>query len=605
MPLSTKFLGKTFFILVLGVNSLVFSRQLLDYYLGSRFLSASLFLLVFCVGLLVNKSGKKISIGWLDILFVFFVSINGVSTLWADHFSEAIFTFQRWLIFLWVYFLAKLFLQDFRQWEYSFFGKLSTMLGYAIVILASYQVMAIGFKDGFSNDALYAANILFGHKSLIAAFLALLIPMQLMYRRNRKTSMLAIGLIFLEVILILILQSRTVYLSLVAFALFGLYYIYINRAYIFSKQSLLRWTFGASIICVFFAGLMLSNASIRHRLNPISYMDSATGRERTFVWSKTIPLIQENPWLGVGAGNWKIFFPSHGVEGSWRLHEKNIVFTRAHNDFLETFAELGLPGGIAYLICFLGSLLVLSKLNLKNSFPKLLLQAAIVGFMIISFLDFPKERIEFLILIAVYLAMVSVLTQNKTWFPLTSGYFQFKMILILGIAAMSFNLYGGWFRYQGEMKMPALYKARQEQNWDKMISQVEAAYNPWYQHDPAAVPVFHYKGIALYNQQKFEAAQVAFQAAYDDNPYNFHVINNLATTFLQQKDYVKAVELYQEVLKINWKFADSRYNLAYCYVAQGKYNLAREEINKLPPETEKRNEYIQSISQMIESIKDQ
>jgi tetratricopeptide (TPR) repeat protein len=109
----------------------------------------------------------------------------------------------------------------------------------------------------------------------------------------------------------------------------------------------------------------------------------------------------------------------------------------------------------------------------------------------------------------------------------------------------------------------------------------------------------------LYNQNRLQEAQDAFQIAYLDNPYNFHVINNLATSYLQQKEFEIAIELYREVLEINWKFADGRYNLAYCYVAQGKYELARQEIIRIPREAEKRETYIQLISQMIAAAKNQ
>ncbi|MBL0113432.1 MAG: O-antigen ligase family protein [Saprospiraceae bacterium] len=50
-------------------------------------------------------------------------------------------------------------------------------------------------------------------------------------------------------------------------------------------------------------------------------------------------------WItGYGAGGWKLVFPSKSIEGSYRLQSQNIMFTRAHNDFLEIWAELGITG---------------------------------------------------------------------------------------------------------------------------------------------------------------------------------------------------------------------------------------------------------------------
>ena len=45
----------------------------------------------------------------------------------------------------------------------------------------------------------------------------------------------------------------------------------------------------------------------------------------------------------IGSGNWKLQFPSKNISGGFRLQEKDLVFTRVHNDFLEVWAEIQLP----------------------------------------------------------------------------------------------------------------------------------------------------------------------------------------------------------------------------------------------------------------------
>eukprot|EP00903_Cladosiphon_okamuranus_P000116 g116.t1 len=54
----------------------------------------------------------------------------------------------------------------------------------------------------------------------------------------------------------------------------------------------------------------------------------------------------------------------------------------------------------------------------------------------------------------------------------------------------------------------------------------------------------------------YNEAKENFVLAYDINPYNFNVVNNLASTLVQLQEYEEAVPLYYEALKINPKFEE-------------------------------------------------
>src|SRR5690606_731233 len=119
---------------------------------------------------------------------------------------------------------------------------------------------------------------------------------------------------------------------------------------------------------------------------------------------RTLHLVQEEPILGVGLGNWKVRV----------LKEENLTSPgyvlnyKAHNDFLETTAETGLLGGLLYLSIF--ALIFwqflrrfLSKDNNDEELSAFFLPA--VGMVFYSFdalFNFPQDRPEIAALFALY-----------------------------------------------------------------------------------------------------------------------------------------------------------------------------------------------------------
>jgi O-antigen ligase len=75
-------------------------------------------------------------------------------------------------------------------------------------------------------------------------------------------------------------------------------------------------------------------------------------RTRLGLWRRTIDLIGEHRWAGVGPGNWPVFFPSHAEPGAARdgVLSAMLAPRQAHDDLLERAAETGLPGLAAVLM---------------------------------------------------------------------------------------------------------------------------------------------------------------------------------------------------------------------------------------------------------------
>jgi tetratricopeptide (TPR) repeat protein len=74
-----------------------------------------------------------------------------------------------------------------------------------------------------------------------------------------------------------------------------------------------------------------------------------------------------------------------------------------------------------------------------------------------------------------------------------------------------------------------------------------------------------YYGIAYFNKGQVNIAFDYFKQAYSVNPYHLHVINNLATCYGYNNDYIKAKELYEECISISSRFEEAALNLSAIY----------------------------------------
>ena len=68
-------------------------------------------------------------------------------------------------------------------------------------------------------------------------------------------------------------------------------------------------------------------------------IEDETGYERLVVWGSTLDIIRDHRIFGVGLGAFESIYPAYSYGNA-------ITLVRAHNDFLQTVAELGLVGGV-------------------------------------------------------------------------------------------------------------------------------------------------------------------------------------------------------------------------------------------------------------------
>lgn len=87
-------------------------------------------------------------------------------------------------------------------------------------------------------------------------------------------------------------------------------------------------------------------------------LDSSEGL-RVGIWVSTISMIADHPFIGSGWGAFQFVYPQY----NYYLADTNIVIYHAHNLYLNTAAEIGIVGALAYFWFFFGTMLMALDLD--------------------------------------------------------------------------------------------------------------------------------------------------------------------------------------------------------------------------------------------------
>lgn len=572
--------------LAFGVNALAFWWQCVDRYLAPRFLFLSVSLFV-CLVLLWRDLQKNADwrLHTFDLLLLTWYGWNVASVFWAFSWSEAVFYTQKVSLLFLVYWLLRQTLLRSETTARRVLFQATVLLTWVVCGILIVQLIIAFTRNGLENQALYDyASAVYGNKSLATEFLFFLLIFNVFFYREYVRKWLFYSTVSLLFLLIVVLQTRTVYLAVVAGAL--VYFparAWLDAAFrpVFFKKIL---PLGVVSVMLLVAVVALKGRgnSLTERLNPATYLESVSANERRFVWYKTDVLNRDHFWLGVGNGSWKFWFPSKNIEGGYRLQEQNVIFTRAHNDYLEIRSELGVIGILLFSALFLLALLIAVRVvqktvDVERRHDVLILAVGLLGYCIIQYFDFPRERIEMQVILAVFFAWLTYLGGNvlerlpgvnvQTSSRLFSGFWA---------AALLFNILIGWYRVTGEIHAMRTLTAQGRSDYPTIVREARLARNMFNEYNDVAIPLQWHEGVGLYFLDQMGPCVTAFGEAYRLNPWSFQVLNNYASALLKQGDIQRAIPILEQTVGINPRFDEGKLNLSYAYLQLNNYPKALE-----------------------------
>jgi O-antigen ligase len=432
----------------------------------------------------------------------------------------------------------------------------------------------------------------FANKNLLSSVFFLCFPFFFMgLMLSKKVKIIALIGILSALPMLLLLGTRTVFLALMVFVLVIISYYLKNRFGIRKRIIGLGSVLLLMLIVFIYQNSKVSKVREIKDKNSIEQYISRISNEKTWVsrtqfWDNSIAMWKENPILGVGLGNWQVEFPKYGLN---QFSEFSIVngtetLQRPHNDFLNILCENGILGLLVYSFLFglmYYQLFFLIKISVDTTrWNYIYILAGLSGYIVISFFDFPMERIEHQIILMLFFAII------------TSGYYSQKNIQfeskigknVLKYLVITISIYSiivTSFRFKGEMETVKMYVAKANEQWDETLHHANKAENYFYKVDLTSIPIAWYQGLASFNLNETAESVTHFEKAYQIAPYQIQVLNNLASSYNFQGDRQKAIKYYQKALEISTSFEEARLNLASVYYNEKQYDKAFDVIDKI------------------------
>lgn len=594
-----------YFLFGCAAAALLCGPLILDLTLVPRFLGLALFLSLMLLAFWRRTTVFEIPRHSSVFSYGVFTVLIALSVSWSTNLGAALFDTGKQLCFFLVLLSILYFLQNWPRLVSSSIYKLSVIVFYIAFVFVVFQLSGI---RSLAKDQVYLISGINGHKNLFSSFLFLNLFFLVLAYRNLNTTWRrsALWAILLSLVLIALLRTKAVYLALAAvlplcliLSYTGLRFNWLNKKPVMLSL-VLTFVLGGNL----FFGMVLpqlipKSAAVMKEADNSSLAALKLEEERLVLWEKTYVLVHQRPALGCGAGNWQVHMPDATLSGLWRGEDLNYTFQRPHNDWLWILSENGWIGFNLFLLTVV--LLLLSLMKALPADNKALRSnvslsiAAITGYLIISFFDFPRERVE-----------------HGVWFSLIFGFsLHFlgripaksirvkRPVLLLLLFVFITITYTALLRYKGEYYTRKMLNYKMANQPAKVIKAGHTAMSFAYSLDPTSVPLYWYTGnaeVLLGNPQK---AQVDFLKALRLNPYNRNVLNDLASAYVYNNDVIQAKYYYEEAARISPRFDDPKLNLAALYINAGDYKTADTWLKSILHDSPRRDSYQKIVDQAL------
>ncbi|MCM8762087.1 MAG: O-antigen ligase family protein, partial [Candidatus Omnitrophica bacterium] len=276
----------------------------------------------------------------------------------------------------------------------------------------------------------------------------------------------------------------------------------------------------------------------------VKRFERGTITSRILIWKVSLKMIRENPFMGVGSGNFIINYPYYGI-GEEALRGVSLVVDRVHNDYLEVAAETGIPGLILFLYllyCFFQVCFILYKgLDREKRLLVAGIICSVVGICVNALASFPFKNPATLLIFWVNISFAGGLYRKlKGEKPVKVNYSLLKIYLVL------FTLVGSIVSIMGIKASRCIFFAKSLKGEKAlMFAEKSVVYNP-----------FSSEGIFM--AAKLATKQAEYKKAYrylimqkKYEPYSDTLYNNFGLIYFYLMYFKEAEESFLYSLKLN------------------------------------------------------
>ena len=593
--------GLFFFGFVMVVLNVLIDPYAVDVTLIPRLLALLVFLVLFlCFSLLPAATRLTAAPAlWHDpvvLLFALYASVTTVSLFFAVNVSAGwTDVFRAWSAFV-VLVIAVVLLETRNDWA-GFLAKVATVAGLLGASVGCYELvveLGLGLHE---RNALLGITGLMSNVNLYASFLVLVVPLCLCgVCILRGLWRMAAGLAAVSgVFLVVVLQTRAAYVALAVGCL-----VLAGLAFFRTSQlGLKSWTRPAlvAVSCVVLAGVSLfvvlaDGNLIAERVRSIFSGEAVTAAGgRLVVWKLTLQMALDHWPTGVGAGNFPVVLHDYFDIDNPEFSTIHPNWLQPHNDFLWVFAEKGLLGFLLYCGIFVAAFQHLlaalrGGLTRELSWAAVFAATGLAAYMTVGLFDFPMERINHQVYLAVYLAMVVLLgraargihsgSAGRSELLVTRGIFA----LLLGVL-----LFGVIYAASALRQERYVMKARinlVEDDHAGVVANARLATTPWKTLDPFGTPVSFLEGLGHMFEAKLDDALACFDRARREMPMRNYIVAHIGLVAALRKDYPTAIDAFESALTRSPENVDVKRRLADCYIEIGGLSRAEALLGSIP-----------------------
>jgi O-antigen ligase len=551
-------------------------------------------------------------------LFLGYFSFSLISLTKAVNITEGIHETLKIFVSLVYLFVATVILNRNRNY-YSILAKAVIVTATILSLIALCQYFLYAFRKS-GVEVLLLVSATMAHKNLLSSALFLTLPfcLYVFFTANNYWRIISVIPIILGMLIIFLVQSRSVWLALVLSTIaIAIVAGFFSRKLDISKKAFLKGFLLITVLLIaavlIFSFLYSKSDSIdflAERLQSLTSAEHPLNIERVLMWKQSLREVKDNLIFGYGPGNWRIVFPSYGLENLTKRSFKKVHFQRPHNDYIWVLFETGIFGFMFYMSLFVVTFVYIFKIiaqhpDRNHKLLSLLMFFGIVGYMVDAFFCFPKERIFHSIFLMLMTAViVSIYHQSFGCKKTVPRSFMFALTTP-SFALLLFAIAVGYVRLNAEIYTKRAYAARAAQNWPAVISEIDKGYSVFATLDPMSTPLQWYRGEAHFLMNNISQALVDYKKAYNAHPYHIHVLNNLATCYELQGNHDEAIKYYNKALKLYPQFDETLINLGATYYNTGRYEEAYETLLRCDPNTKdpRLEEYLKFVRKKLDKDK--
>ena len=597
-----------FFGFALVVLNCLVDNAAIDVTLIPRLLAVSVFLLVSVVVVSVPRISRLLDFSVLGEpivpLYAGYLVVTCGSLLVAANLSAGFTDVFRTLATFLTLCLSCLLLPIVPRWQEQVL-RVAVLAGLVAVGVGCYEIVTKLGLGIHGRRAMEQITGLMSSVNLYAGILALVLPwclcgMVLLDRAWRRLAAVAAAAIL---VIILLLQSRAAWLAVLAGSAAAVG-VLLSSAERFSLSRRTRNRVAAACLAGFVAlagGIATAPADnfLAQRFRSIFVEPADTAalpREggRLMIWGITSRMIADHPLTGVGAGNFTVRLHEYFGDDDLDFSNVHTNWLQPHNDFLWVFVEKGVLGIALFAGCFIAAFACIGVILRSDAAAgdRWLALAAVMGlvsYVTLSCFDFPLERINHQMFLALLLAVVTVLKHAVR--PAAGG-FPGRSLAPLGrlvavpaiMAALGLGIAYSLAALRQEKDVIVARQACRQGKWEEMLAAARRARTPWKTLDPLVSPVAFLEGMAHVQLGHLDEGIECLEQARIDNPNRMYVINNLGILYASTGRFDEAIECFSQAANRYPHRIEPFNNLASCLLETGHPADAVEILEQIPDE---------------------